>query len=154
MKLEEIKNPEFKNLINLAYMQGENGNEEAIIKIEQDMKEYIQENELIISVEDDEAVKIPYGNDDDYIVPVFTDEREYTLGMQYFSLNVMDENKDYIIEKLDYFKKLKEDPKFLGFLVNISSVSYILNVSLLLKLFFYIFNDFLKPFGCFKTYLK
>ena len=131
MKLEEIKNPEFKNLINLAYMQGENGNEEAIIKIEQDMKEYIQENELIISVEDDEAVKIPYGNDDDYIVPVFTDKREYTLGMQYFSLNVMDENKDYIIEKLDYFKKLKEDPKFLGFLVNISIVSYILNVSLL-----------------------
>ena len=131
MKLEEIKNPEFKNLINLAYMQGENGNEEAIIKIEQDMKEYIQENELIISVEDDEAVKIPYGNDDDYIVPVFTDKREYTLGMQYFSLNVMDENKDYIIEILDYFKKLKEDPKFLGFLVNISSVSYILNISLL-----------------------
>ena len=131
MKLEEIKNPEFKNLINLAYMQGENSNEEAIIKIEQDMKEYIQENELIISVEENEPVKIPYGNDDDYIVPVFTDEREYTLGMQYFSLNVMDENKNYIIEKLDYFKKLKEDPKFLGFLVNISSVSYILNVSLL-----------------------
>ena len=95
------------------------------------MKEYIQENELIISVEENEPVKIPYGNDDDYIVPVFTDEREYTLGMQYFSLNVMDENKDYIIEKLDYFKILKEDPKFLGFLVNISSVSYILNVSLL-----------------------
>ena len=131
MKLEEIKNPEFKNLINLAYMQGENGNEEAIIKIEQGMKEYLQENELIISVENEEPVKIPYGNDDEYIVPVFTDEREYVLGMQYFSLNVMDENKDYIIEKLDYFKKLEDDPKFLGYLVNISSVSYILNVSLL-----------------------
>ena len=39
--------------------------------------------------------------------------------------------KEYVIEKLDYFKKLKEDPKFLGFLVNISSVSYILNTSLL-----------------------
>ena len=36
-----------------------------------------------------------------------------------------------IIEKLDYFKKLKEDPKFLGYLVNISSVSYIINTSLL-----------------------
>ena len=131
MKLEEIKNPEFKNLINLAYMQGENGNEEAIIKIEQDMKEYIQDNEFIISTEESKPVRIPYGNDDEYIVPVFTDEREYILGMQYFSLNVMDENKDYIIEKLDYFKKLKDDPKFLGYLVNISSVSYILNVSLL-----------------------
>ena len=131
MKLEEITNPEFKNMINLAYMQGENNNQEAIDKIEQDMKEYIKENPLIISIEDDKPVKIPYGNHDEYIVPVFTDEREYTLGMQYFSLNVMDENKDYIIEKLDYFKKLKEDPKFLGFLVNISSVSYILNTSLL-----------------------
>ena len=131
MKLEEIKHPEFKNLINLAYMQGENGNEEAILKIEQDMKEYIQDNQFIISIEDNEPVKIPYGNDDEYIVPIFTDEREYTLGMQYFSLNVMDENKEYIIEKLDYFKKLKEDPKFLGYLVNISSVSYIINTSLL-----------------------
>ena len=131
MKLEEITNPEFKNMINLAYMQGENNNQEAIDKIEQDMKEYIKENPLIISIEDNKPVKIPYGNHDEYIVPVFTDEREYTLGMQYFSLNVMDENKDYIIEKLDYFKKLKEDPKFLGFLVNISSVSYILNTNLL-----------------------
>ncbi|MDO5810490.1 MAG: hypothetical protein Q4Q37_05300 [Methanobrevibacter sp.] len=131
MKLEEINNPEFKNLINLAYMQGENNNQEAILKIEEDMKEYIKENQFIISTEDDKPVKIPYGNDDEYIVPVFTDYREYTLGMQYFSLNVMDENKDYIIEKLDYFKKLEDDPKFLGYLVNISSVSYILNVSLL-----------------------
>lgn len=132
MKLEEIKNPELKNLINLAYMQGENGNEEAILKIEEDMKEYIKKNPLIISVENNEAVKIPYGNENEYIVPVFTDEREYVLGMQYFSLNVMDENKSYIIEKLDYFnEKLKSDPKFLGYLVNISSVSYILNTSLL-----------------------
>jgi len=131
MKLKEIKNPEFKNLINLAYMQGENNNQDAVLKIEQDMKEYIQDNEFIISTEESKPVRIPYGNDDEYIVPVFTDEREYILGMQYFSLNVMDENKDYIIEKLDYFKKLKDDPKFLGYLVNISSVSYILNTSLL-----------------------
>ncbi len=131
MKLEEITNPEFKNMINLAYMQGENNNQEAIDKIEQDMKEYLKENPLIISTEDNEPVKIPYGNHDEYIVPVFTDEREYTLGMQYFSLNVMDENKDYIIEKLDSQKKLKEDTKFLGFLVNISSVSYILNTTFL-----------------------
>ena len=131
MKLEEIKNPEFKNLINLAYMHGENNNQEAVLKIEQDMKIYIENHKFIISVENDKPVKIPYGNDDEYIVPIFTDEREYVLGMQYFSLNVMDENKGYIIEKLDWFKKLKEDPKFLGFLVNISSVSYILNTSLL-----------------------
>jgi hypothetical protein len=131
MKIEEIKNQEFKDYIYLAYMQGENNNQEAVLKIEDDMREYIKDNVFIISVEDNEAVKIPYGNDGEYIVPIFTDEREYILGMQYFSLNVMDENKDYVIKKLDYFKKLKEDPNFLGFLVNISSVSYILNTSLL-----------------------
>ena len=131
MKLEEITNPEFKNMINLAYMQGENNNIEAIEKIEADMKEYIKDNVFIISIEDAQPVKIPYGNNDEYIVPIFTDQREYTLGMQYFSLNVMDENKDYIIEKLDYFKKLKDDPNFLGYLVNIASVSYIININLL-----------------------
>jgi hypothetical protein len=131
MKLEEISHPEFKNYIYLVYMQGENNNQEAIDKLEQDIKEYIKDNEFIISIEDGKAVKIPYGNDGEYVVPIFTDKREYTLGMQYFSLNVMDENKEYIIEKLDYFKKLEEDPNFLGYLVNISSVSYIINTSLL-----------------------
>ena len=131
MNIEEITHPDLKNYINLAYMQSENGNEEAILKIEADMKEYINENVFIISIENNEPVKIPYGNDGDYVVPIFTDKREYTLGMQYFSLNVMDENKEYIIEKLDYFKKLKDDPNFLGYLVNISSVSYIINTTLL-----------------------
>ena len=131
MKIEEINHPELKNYINLAYMQGENGNQDAVMKIEDDMKEYLKENVFIISIEDAEPVKIPYGNDGDYIVPIFTDKREYDMGMQYFSLNEMAENKDYIIEKTDYFKKLKEDPNFLGFLVNISSVSYIINTSLL-----------------------
>lgn len=131
MKLEEIKNPDLKNYIYLAYMQGENNNQEAIDKLELEIKQYIKENPLIISIEDNEPVKIPYGNDGEYVVPVFTEEREYILGMQYFSLNVMDENKEYIIEKLDYFKKLREDPNFLGYLVNISSVSYIINTSLL-----------------------
>ena len=43
----------------------------------------------------------------------------------------MQENKDYIIEKLDSFKKLKDDPNFLGFVVNIARVSYIINPTLL-----------------------
>ena len=131
MKLEEIKNPEFKNLINLAYMQGENENQEAVMKIEQEMKEYIKDNEFIISVEDEKPVKIPYANDGEYLVPIFTDEHEYVMGMQYFSLNVMDENKDYTIEKLESLKKLKDDPNFLGYIVNIARVSYIINITLL-----------------------
>ncbi len=131
MKLDEISNSEFKNYINLAYMQGENNNHEAILKIERDIQEYIKDNVFIISVEDNTPVRIPYGNDGEYVVPVFTDKREYILGMQYFSLNVMDDNKDYIIEKLDYFKKLKQDPNFLGYLVNISSASYIINTGLI-----------------------
>lgn len=131
MKLEEINHSKLKNYINLIYLQGENKNQEAINKLEDDIKEYIKDNYFIITTENKNAVKIPYGNDGEYIVPIFTDKMEYTLGMQYFSLNVMDENKDYIIEKLDYFKKLKSDPNFLGYLVNISSVSYIINTKML-----------------------
>lgn len=131
MKLEEIKHPELKNHINMIYMHGENQNQKAIDATEQEIKEYIKNNYFIISVEDGKPVKIPYGNDGEYLVPIFTDEQEYVNGMQYFSLNVMDENKDYIIEKLDCFKKLKEDPNFLGYIVNIARVSYIINLTLL-----------------------
>lgn len=131
MKIEEIKHPELKNHIQMIYMHGENQNQNAIEKTESEIKEYIKDKYFIISIEDGKPVKIPYANDGEYLVPIFTDEHEYTMGMQYFSFNVMDENKEYVIEKLDYFKKLKEDPNFLGYLVNISSVSYIINTSLL-----------------------
>ena len=131
MKIEKIKHPELKNHINMIYMHGENQNQEAIDRTEAEIKEYIKDKEFIISVEDSNPVKIPYGNDGEYLVPIFTDEAEYINWMQYFSLNVMDENKGYIIEKLDYFKKLKEDPNFLGYIVNIARVSYIINISLL-----------------------
>ena len=131
MNIEDIKNPELKNHINMVYLHGENQNQNGIEKTENEIREYIKDNYLIISIEDDNPVKIPYGNDGEYVVPVFTDQQEYILGMQYFSLNVMDENKEYIIEKLDYFKKLKEDPNFLGYLVNIARVSYIINITLL-----------------------
>ena len=112
-------------------MHSENQNHDAIEKTENAIKEYIKDNYFIISVEGDEPVTIPYGNDGQYIVPIFTDALEYKNGMQYFSLNVMDENKDYIIEKLDYFKKLKDDPNFLGYIVNIARVSYIINITLI-----------------------
>ncbi len=131
MKLEEVKHPELKNHINMIYMHSENQNQEAIERTENEIKEYISDKEFIISIEDNEPVRIPYGNDGKYIVPIFTDALEYKNGMQYFSLNVMDENKEFIIEKLDYFKKLKEDPNFLGYLVNIARVSYIINITLI-----------------------
>ena len=131
MSMEEIRHPDLKNHINMIYMHGENNNQKAIEKTEQEIKEYISDKKFIISVEDAKPVKIPYGNDGQYLVPIFTDALEYKNGMQYFSLNVMDENKEYIIKKLDYFKKLKEDPNFLGYIVNIARVSYIINITLL-----------------------
>ena len=99
--LEEIKHPELKNHINMMYMHGENNNQEAIEKTEAIIKDYIQDKEFIISVEDDEPVKIPYANDGEYLVPIFTDKQEYENGMEYFRLNEMDENKEYAIEKLN-----------------------------------------------------
>lgn len=132
MKIEEIKHPELKNHINMIYMHGENENQKAIEKTESEIKEYIKDKEFIISIEDGETVKIPYGNDGNYLVPIFTDALEYKNGMQYFSLNVMDENKEYVIDKLEkYNKKLKEDPNFLGYIVNIARVSYIINIALI-----------------------
>ena len=131
MKIEEIKHPELKNHIQMIYMHGENQNQDSIDRTEAEINEYIKDKCFIISVEDGNPVKIPYANDGEYLVPIFTDEHEYTMGMQYFSFNVMDENKEYIIEKLDYFKKLKEDPNFLGYIVNIARVSYIINLTLL-----------------------
>ncbi len=93
---------------------------------------YIKDKEFIISIEDGKPVKISYGNDGKYLVPIFTDALEYKNGMQYFSLNVMDENKEYVIDKLEkYNKKLKEDPNFLGYIVNIARVSYIINITLI-----------------------
>ena len=131
MNIEEMKHPDLKNHINMIYLHGENNNQEAIERTEQLIKEYISDKEFIISVEDAKPVKIPYGNDGKYLVPIFTDGLEYKNGMQYFSLNVMDENKEYVIEKLDYFKKLKEDPNFLGYIVNIARASYIINITIL-----------------------
>ena len=132
MKIEEIKHPELKNHINMIYMHGENENQKAIEKTESEIKEYIKDKEFIISIEDGETVKIPYGNDGNYLVPIFTDALEYKNGMQYFSLNVMDENKEYVIDKLEkYNKKLKEDPNFLGYIVNIARVSYVIGTTLL-----------------------
>ena len=132
MKIEEIKHPELKNHITMIYMHGENENQKAIEKTELEIKEYIKDKEFIISIEDGKPVKISYGNDGKYLVPIFTDALEYKNGMQYFSLNVMDENKGYVIDKLEkYNKKLKEDPNFLGYIVNIARVSYIINITLI-----------------------
>ena len=106
MKIEEIKHPELKNHINMIYMHGENENQKAIEKTESEIKEYIKDKEFIISIEDGETVKIPYGNDGNY--------------------------KEYVIDKLEkYNKKLKEDPNFLGYIVNIARVSYIINITLI-----------------------
>ncbi|MCQ2970579.1 hypothetical protein SAMN05216439_1896 [Methanobrevibacter gottschalkii] len=131
MKLKEIKHPELKNHINMIYMHGENQNKTAINKTEEEIKGYIRNKEFIISIENGKPVRIPYANDGEYLVPIYTDEKEYIIAMDYFSLNDMAENKEYIIEKLDYFKKLKKDPNFLGYIVNIARVSYIINPTLL-----------------------
>ena len=131
MKLEDIKHPQLKNQINMIYMHGENQNQKAIENTELEIKEYIKDKYFIISVEDSKPVKIPYANDGEYLVPIFTDKQEYENGMEYFRLNEMDENKEYAIEKLNYYKKLKEDPNFLGYIVNIARISYILNIAIL-----------------------
>lgn len=121
MKIEEVKHPELKRLITMIYLHEENNNQEMIEKTKAEIKEYLKDNTFIISTENDEAVTIPYGNDGNYVIPIFTDLGEYNRGMEYYELNEMDENKDYAIEKI----KKVDNPDFLGYLINIASVSYI-----------------------------
>ena len=121
MKAEDIKHPELKQLINMSYLHGENNNHKMIEKTDEEIKEYLSENTFIISSNKNEFFTIPYGNDGEYVIPIFTDLLEYERGMEYYDLNEMSENKDYVIKKIEKI----DDPNFLGYLINIASVSYI-----------------------------
>jgi hypothetical protein len=121
MKIEEMKHPELKQLINMSYLHGENNNQKMIEQTDEEIKEYLLNNTFIISTENNEMLTIPYGNDGEFVVPVFTDLAEYERGMEYYRLNEMDENKGYIIKKIERI----DNPNFLGYLINIASVSYI-----------------------------
>ena len=121
MKAEDIKHPELKQLINMSYLHGENNNQKMIEKTDEEIKEYLSENTFIISSNKNEFFTIPYGNDGEYVIPIFTDLLEYGRGMEYYDLNEMSENKDYVIKKIEKI----DDPNLLGYLINIASVSYI-----------------------------
>ena len=121
MKIEDIKHPELKQLINMSYLHGENENHEMIEKTDIEIKDYLSKNTFIVSSENNKPLTIPYANDGQYVIPIFTDLVEYERGMEYYRLNEMDENKDYTIKKIEKI----DDPNFLGYLINIASVSYI-----------------------------
>ncbi len=121
MNIENMKHNELKEKIRMIYLFEENNNTEMIENTDNTIKKYLSENEFIVSVENNEMVKIPYGNDGNYVIPIFTDLKEYNRGMEYYELNKMNKNKDYSIRKL---KKI-DDPNFLGYLINMASVSYI-----------------------------
>ena len=121
MKAEDIKNPELKQYITMSYMHEENNNSEMVEKTNTQIKEYLKDNDFIISIENNELVTIPYGNDGYFVIPIFTDLAEYERGMEYYRLNEMDENKDFKIGKIERI----DNPNFLGYLINIASVSYI-----------------------------
>lgn len=121
MKIEEMKHPELKQLINMIYLHGENNNQKMIEQTDEEIKEYLLDNTFIISTENNEILTIPYGNNGEFVVPIFTDLAEYERGMEYYRLNEMDENKSYVIKKIERI----DNPNFLGYLINIASVSYI-----------------------------
>lgn len=121
MRIEDIKHPELKQLINMSYLHGENENHKMIEKTDIEIKDYLSKNTFIVSSENNKPLTIPYANDGQYVIPIFTDLVEYERGMEYYRLNEMDENKDYTIKKIEKI----DDPNFLGYLINIASVSYI-----------------------------
>ncbi|MBQ9026507.1 MAG: hypothetical protein IJ104_09065 [Methanobrevibacter sp.] len=120
MKIEDIKHPELKQFINMSYLHGENNNQKMVEKTDSQIKAYLSQNTFIISSKGESPFTIPYGNNGEYIIPIFTDLREFERGMEYYDLNEID-NDEYIIKKIEKI----DDPKFLGYLINIASVSYI-----------------------------
>ncbi|WP_303337721.1 hypothetical protein [Methanobrevibacter sp.] len=118
-----------KSQIQMAYLHGENNNQEAIEKVNKTIIELIETSPLITVTENDEHVKIPYGNDGEFIIPIFTDKQELEKGLEYFRLNEMSENKVPKIVEIDYFKKIRDNPNFLGLLINIATVSYIISLN-------------------------
>jgi hypothetical protein len=131
MDAENIKNQEIKNHINMIYLHEENGNEEKIIKEREALKESLSKSTFISVKEDGKFVKIPYGLEDKYLIPIFLDLREFERGIEYFRLNEMDKNKEMTVETVDSYKKIKEDPNFLGFVVDIANLNYSIDTDLI-----------------------
>lgn len=67
---------DIKNLITMAYLHGENNNQIEINKINKQIQTLLKENPLITVKESQKLVKIPYGNDGEYIIPIFSSEEE------------------------------------------------------------------------------
>lgn len=123
-----MRNEDIKHKIQLAYLHGENNNEKEVKKINNEFRELLKKSELLTVIEEEKLIRIPYGNDGDFVIPVFSDKKELEKGLEYFRLNEMAENKTPKTVKIEYFKKIKENPKFLGLLINIATVSYIINL--------------------------
>lgn len=124
-----MRNDYIKNKIELTYLHGENNNEKEVKKVNNEIREILESSELLTVTEEKKLIKIPYGNDGDFVIPVFSDEKELEKGLEYFRLNEMIENKTAKTVKLEYFKKIKENPNFLGLLIDIATVSYIINLN-------------------------
>ncbi len=124
-----MRNDDIKNKIELAYLHEENNNEKEVKKVNNEIREILESSELLTVTEEKKLIKIPYGNDGDFVIPVFSDEKELEKGLEYFRLNEMIENKTAKTVKLEYFKKIKENPNFLGLLIDIATVSYIINLN-------------------------
>ncbi len=130
MEIEEIKNPEIKNQIQMVYLHAENNNQKAIDRTNKSIVEILKESPLITVTENDNYVRIPYGNDGDFVVPIFTDKSELEKGLEYFRLNEMKKNKVPQVVDIDYFEKINDNPNFLGLLINIATVCYIIDMGI------------------------
>lgn len=130
MEIEDIGNPEIKSQIRMAYLHGENNNMEAIDRTNESIVEMLRESSLITVTENDDYVRIPYGNDGDFVVPIFTDKGELEKGLEYFRLNEMKKNKVPQVVEVDYFEKINDNPNFLGLLINIATLCYIIDIGI------------------------
>ena len=121
-----------KQLIQLAYMHEENGNYEKIDDINNQIVNQLNNNKILTILNNEKFIKIPHGNDNNYIIAILTDISEVQKAKEYFDFNEVPytEEKEVLIK--DFEKIIKEDPNFLGFNINISNLSYFLDKNLFL----------------------
>lgn len=112
--------------INLAYLHGENNNEDKVDEVNKKIRNILSSNEFITVKDNNTFLKIPYGNDGEYVIPIFSELLEYEKGLEYFRLNDMAENKLPFIMDINSFNEFKDDSNCLGLLINIATSSYII----------------------------
>lgn len=113
-----------KNLIQQIYMAEANENFDKISILNNQIVEQLNENKFYTILNNEADIKIPHGNDNNYLIAIYTDIGEVEKAKDYYKFNEIEYTAEKEISISDYEKIIKEDSYFLGFQINIANLSY------------------------------